>query len=180
VRPLGIGWPNLISLFRIALVPVLVALLLANTNETRYLAALVFLVAAGTDVLDGYLARRNQQVTAVGAWLDPVSDKLLVIAPMLLLAWRGDFPWIGAAIIVGREVAVSGLRYYLDRRGVPMPASNLAKAKTVSQILAITLYILPGVSDAVRVTVLSVSVALTLYSGVQYFLRAPTLARTER
>jgi CDP-diacylglycerol--glycerol-3-phosphate 3-phosphatidyltransferase len=162
------------------LVPVLLALILAETKTSRYVAAAVFLVAAATDVLDGYLARRHKQMTVTGQWLDPLSDKLLVIAPIVLLTYQGDFPLWGTLVIVAREIAVSGLRLYVGSRRASMPASDIAKAKTVSQTIAITLYLLPGVPSAVRVSVLALAVALTVYSGVDYFLRVRSVVGAAR
>ncbi|MEX0833804.1 MAG: CDP-diacylglycerol--glycerol-3-phosphate 3-phosphatidyltransferase [Actinomycetota bacterium] len=170
MKPFG-SWPNTISVFRIALVPVLLALLLTDSRTAHYVAAAVFVVAAATDVLDGYLARRHKMTTVTGQWLDPLSDKLLVLAPILLLTVQGEFPIWGTIIIVVREVAVSGLRLYVGNRRASMPASDIAKAKTVSQTLAITLYLLPGVPTGIRIGVLILAVALTVYSGIDYFLR---------
>jgi CDP-diacylglycerol--glycerol-3-phosphate 3-phosphatidyltransferase len=81
VRPLGLGWPNVLSIGRIALIPIVVLLLSTDRAGTRWLAVVVFVVSALSDLLDGYLARRHQMKTAVGAWLDPLSDKLFVIVP---------------------------------------------------------------------------------------------------
>ncbi len=178
MRPFGFGWPNIVSVFRLLLVPVLLLLLLARGRASHYAAAGVFVLGAATDLLDGYLARRHHMTTRTGQWLDPLSDKALVIAPMLLLSFRGHFPWWGAALIIGREAAISVLRLYVGRRGAAMPASPLAKAKTVSQILAMTLYLIPGIPIDARLGSLFVALALTLYSGAQYFVRAPGLARS--
>ena len=171
VKPLGIGWPNVISVVRALLVPVVVLLVLVQTQAASVAAAAVFLIAAATDGLDGYLARRHGMKTSTGAWLDPLSDKLLISAPIVTLAFLGDFPWWAAMVIIGREVAVSLLRVYLVSRRTSMPASRLGKMKTVSQIVAVLLYLLPiDGADGLRLAVLVVAVALTLVSGADYFI----------
>lgn len=172
MRPLGLGWPNVISALRALLVPVVVLLIVADTRSASVAAAVVFALGAASDLLDGYLARRHSMKTATGAWLDPLSDKLLVSVPIVVLAARGDFPAWAAAVIVGREVAVSLLRAYLGAQRTSMPASWIAKLKTVSQTAAVVLYLLPlgAGANGVRLAVLVVAVALTLVSGLDYFL----------
>ena len=172
MKPLGLGWPNVVSVGRALLVPVLVALVVIDTPRASVIAAAVFLLGAATDSLDGYLARRHSMKTATGAWLDPLSDKLLVSAPIVVLAVRGDFPAWAAVVIVGREVAVSVLRAYLGSQRTSMPASWLGKLKTVSQIAAVVLYLLPLGDGAqpLRTVVLLVAVVLTVVSGIDYFV----------
>ena len=167
-------------MIRILLVPVVVWLLLLQGDGPRYWAAGLFVVAACTDFLDGYLARRHQMTTRTGAWLDPFSDKLLVLAPMLVLVWQDAFPLWAAVVIVGREVAVSVLRVYLGSRRTSMPASVTGKVKAVLQMAALALYLLPGVAEVLRLSVLVVAVAFTVFSGVEYFLKAGALAGLER
>jgi CDP-diacylglycerol--glycerol-3-phosphate 3-phosphatidyltransferase len=169
-----------VSVFRILLVPIVVWLILADGDAAHYWAAGLFVIAASTDALDGYLARRHAMTTRTGAWLDPLSDKLLVGAPIVVLAAQGDFPWWAAVIIVGREIAVSLLRVYLGSRRASMPASVTGKVKAVLQMTAITLYLLPGVPEGVRLTVLVIAVVFTVWSGVEYFMKAGALARAER
>jgi CDP-diacylglycerol---glycerol-3-phosphate 3-phosphatidyltransferase len=172
VKPLGLGWPNVVSVLRALLVPVLVVLVLVDTPRASVIAATVFLVGAASDSLDGYLARRHSMKTATGAWLDPLSDKLLVSAPIVVLAARGDFPAWAAVVIVGREIAVAVLRAYLGSQRTSMPASWLGKLKTVSQIAAVFLYLLPlgDGAGALRMVVLVGAVALTVISGIDYFV----------
>jgi CDP-diacylglycerol--glycerol-3-phosphate 3-phosphatidyltransferase len=158
-----------------ALVPVLVVLVVAGSDAASYAAAAVFVAGGLSDGLDGYLARRHGMTTRTGAWLDPLSDKLLVAAAVLTLAALGRFPVWAAAIILAREAAVVGLRAFRGTRGTSMPASDLAKVKTGAQLVAITLYLLPLSSGAnsARLAALSIAVAITVYSGLDYFLRAP-------
>lgn len=171
--PFGIGWPNVVSGLRIALIPVVAFLLLRETATARWAALGVFLVGATTDFVDGYLARRHAMTTPTGAWLDPLSDKLLVAVPAIVLSGQGRFPWWASAVIVARELAVTWLRWRLDARGrVSMPASKVAKLKTVSQLSAVAFAMAP-LGAAWDATVLGVTIAavvLTLYSGAEYFL----------
>ncbi|MDP9119022.1 MAG: CDP-diacylglycerol--glycerol-3-phosphate 3-phosphatidyltransferase [Actinomycetota bacterium] len=170
MRPLGLGWPNVLSLGRIGLIPIVVVLLATDRAETRWLALLVFAVGALSDLADGYLARRHSMTTSVGAWLDPLSDKLFVIVPAVALTVQGDFPWWATAAIVLREVAVSLLRWRLDQRGVSLPASRAGKAKTFSQISAVGLSIapLPSGFDPLVLAVIVIAVVLTVISGIEY------------
>jgi CDP-diacylglycerol---glycerol-3-phosphate 3-phosphatidyltransferase len=160
---------------------VLILLIAARETALSYVAAAVFAVAAMTDGLDGYLARRYEAKTRTGQWLDPLADKALVSAPVVTLAVGGRFPLWAAAIILVREVGVSLLRVYLGMRGVGMPATPLAKVKTTFQLVAITLYILPlpAAASPVRFAILLIAVALTVYTGVQYAAEAGRMVRAE-
>jgi CDP-diacylglycerol---glycerol-3-phosphate 3-phosphatidyltransferase len=161
--------------------PLLVVLIAARETALSYVAAAVFAVAAVTDGLDGYLARRYEAKTKTGQWLDPLADKVLVAAPVITLAVAGNFPAWAAAIIIVREVGVSLLRIYLGLRRVGMPATQLAKVKTTFQLVAITLYILPlpaAVSGA-RFAILIVALTLTVYTGLQYAAGASRMARAQ-
>ena len=172
MRPLGLGWPNVVSIGRIALIPVIVVLIGVDRAETRWLAFVVFVVGALSDLADGYLARRHEMTTSVGAWLDPLSDKLFVIVPAIALTVNGEFPWWATAVISSREVAVSLLRWRLDQRGVSMPASRAGKAKTFSQISAVGLTVapLPSGLDPLILAVVVIAVVLTVASGLEYLL----------
>jgi CDP-diacylglycerol--glycerol-3-phosphate 3-phosphatidyltransferase len=175
VSPLGLGWPNLISLFRILLMPALVALVANGSRAASYAAAVLFVVGATTDGLDGYVARRYDSVTRTGQWLDPLSDKLFVTAPVITLTVLGRFPLWAAAVIVAREIAVSLLRAFLGTRGRAMPASVLGKAKTGAQLGAILFYLLPDLPEGIRplrAGVLVLAVFLTLWSGIDYAVKA--------
>jgi len=159
-----------LSLGRIALIPIVVVLLTADEPAARWLAFVVFVVGALSDLVDGYLARRHAMTTATGAWLDPLSDKLFVIVPAIALSMQEEFPWWATAVIVLREVAVSVLRWRLDQRGVSMPASRAGKAKTFSQVSAVGLSIAPLSSgwDPLVTTIVVVAVVLTIASGLEY------------
>jgi CDP-diacylglycerol--glycerol-3-phosphate 3-phosphatidyltransferase len=180
VTPLGLGWPNIVSGIRILLVPVVVLLVVARTDATAYAATAVFVAGGLSDFLDGYLARRFGTATLTGAWLDPLSDKLLVAAAVISLAAVSRFPVWAAVVIVVREVAVSVLRAYMGTRRASMPASDLAKVKTVTQLTAIGLYMLPlsHAAHGLRLAVLIAAVAVTVYSGLDYFLHVSGRVKT--
>lgn len=140
--------PNLLTILRIFFVPLLVAVLvqenlrldlgnLTITNE--FLALAIFLAAAGTDLLDGYLARRWGQTTTVGTLLDPIADKLLISAAMISCVQIHLMPAWMAIIIIGREFAVTGLRSIAAAEGYTIKASDLGKTKMVTQVIAVSL-----------------------------------------
>ncbi len=143
--------PNSITLGRIVLVPALVILLLTDPRDLQLfglgkdmLGVLVFGLASATDWLDGYLARRRQQVTSLGQWLDPFADKLLVASGLISLMQMGRAPaWMVTAIL-GREVMVTMLRWIAHARGSALPASPLGKVKFVTQVAAILLLMFTG------------------------------------
>ncbi len=175
MSPFGLGWPNLISLLRILLVPGLVLLVVDGSRGASFAAAALFVFGAVTDGLDGYLARRYDSVTRTGQWLDPLSDKVFVSAPVITLTALDRFPLWAAAIIVVREIAVSLLRVYLGGRGRAMPASALGKAKTAAQLLAILLYLLPDAVDVIDpwgTVVVMIAVLLTVWSGLDYAVKS--------
>jgi CDP-diacylglycerol--glycerol-3-phosphate 3-phosphatidyltransferase len=157
-------------------------LILVDTRVASYAATAVFVVGGLSDLLDGYLARRNAMTTRTGAWLDPLSDKLFVAAAVIALAAIDRFPLWAAIVILAREVAVTALRAVRGTQGASMPASTLGKAKTASQLMAVTLYLLPlgSWADAWRLAVLVIAVAFTVASGLDYFLRVRRPAPRER
>lgn len=171
---MGLGWPNIVSVIRIILVPFLLVLILVQTRAAAYVAAALFVTGAATDGLDGYLARRYGSASRTGQWLDPLADKVLVVVPVVALTALGMFPLWAAVVIVAREVAVALLRALLGLRGRPLPASQAAKLKTTFQLLAITLYILPlgSGADGSRLIILIAAVALTLITGALYAIQA--------
>jgi CDP-diacylglycerol--glycerol-3-phosphate 3-phosphatidyltransferase len=144
--------------------------LIAERDASDIVAGVTFAVGAWTDLLDGYLARRWQISSRTGAWLDPLADKLLVGAPIVTMVALDRFPLWAAILILGREALVTGIRIHLGRRGTGMPASRAAKWKTLAQLTAIFLYILPlpAVWSATKLTVLIVAVILTVTTGADY------------
>jgi CDP-diacylglycerol--glycerol-3-phosphate 3-phosphatidyltransferase len=146
---------------------------LSGGTFAAYVAAVVFVIGAATDRLDGYLARRFASATRTGAWLDPLADKLFVLAPVVALTTEGRFPLWATIVFVAREVAVSVLRAWLGTHGRSMPATPLGQWKTALQMAAILLYLLPLAPslDPVKMGVLVTAVALTVWSGFDYLVR---------
>ncbi len=161
--------PNLLTLLRILLVPVVVVVLLENTSHGDTIAAVVFAAAAATDGLDGYLARSRGAITIFGKLMDPVADKLLIIAPLIALVSLGRVAAWVAMVIIAREFAVTALRMVAVEQGVVIPATVLGKAKTVTQIAAILALIAfaptPGWVDGL----VYLAVAVTVFSGADFF-----------
>ena len=166
-----INVPNVLTVVRILLVPVLVAVLLQATPGGSWVAAGVFALAAVTDTLDGYLARSRRSITTFGKVMDPIADKLLVAAALITLVSLDRVePWV-AMVIIAREFAVSGLRVAAGVQGVVIPASRLGKVKTITQVAAILALLAADDSGALWVQVLLyTAVATTLASGADYFL----------
>jgi CDP-diacylglycerol--glycerol-3-phosphate 3-phosphatidyltransferase len=169
VFPLNV--PNVLTVIRILLVPVLVVALLTNTSHGSVVAAIVFALAAFTDGLDGYIARSRHSVTTFGKVMDPVADKLLIAAALIsLVSLDKVAPWV-AMVIIAREFAVSGLRIAAGQQGVVIPASPLGKAKTIVQVAAVLALIAVDDTHVVWVQILVyTAVVITLVSGVDYFL----------
>ena len=180
-RPLAL--PNILTYGRIAAVPVVVGLMYWQGIDggglwLRWLALAVFIAAAVTDILDGYLARVWEQQSSLGRMLDPIADKLLVASCLLMLAAEGTIRgWtlFAAVIILCREILVSGLREYLAELRVSVPVTRLAKWKTTGQLVAIGFLIageagdrvLPGITQ-IGIILLWASAILTLYTGYDY------------
>lgn len=165
-----------LTVSRIVLVPLLIVFLISSSRVNVLIAAAIFLLASVTDWLDGLIARRLNQVTTLGTLLDPVADKLLVAAALVSLLQIDKVAAWMVVVIVGRELAVTGLRAAAAGVGVVVPASRLAKAKTVSQYVAITLLIFEkGIEsapfNALATGVLWIALLLTVVSGVDYFYR---------
>ena len=129
--------PNMLTLLRIALIPVMAVLLLSPSREACFWAAAVFAVASTTDWLDGYLARRMGIVTTFGKFLDPIADKLIVMAALIMILPFDRVPAWMVLVILGREIIITGLRGLASTEGIVIPASRLGKFKTIFQIVAI-------------------------------------------
>jgi CDP-diacylglycerol--glycerol-3-phosphate 3-phosphatidyltransferase len=163
--------PTWITVSRLLGVPLLLGLLAQPTPPQRWVAVAIFLLAAGTDWLDGYLARRLDQVTEVGKFLDPLVDKLLVLAPLLMLIDLGQVPAWGVFLIVARELTIAGWRVSPVLQTGTLPGANLwGKAKTVVQMVAIALLIapLPPTWNLPTQLLFWGAVWLTLWSGWLY------------
>ncbi len=168
--------PNLLSLFRILLVPLLVVVLLTKFPEKELVGLGLFLLAALTDFLDGFLARRNRQVTRLGKLLDPAADKVLTSAAFISLVEMNPHTtpaWI-VVTIIAREFSVGALRSFAALEQIVIPASLSGKVKTVSQIVAISLLIFYnklGEFQHLAPICLWVALVISVYSGLEYFLR---------
>ncbi len=129
--------PNVLTFFRITIIPLLVVLLLSPSKTAGFLATLLFALASITDWLDGYIARRMGVVTIFGKFLDPIADKLIVAAALIMLIPPGRAPAWMVLIILSREIIITGLRGIASSEGIVIPASDLGKFKTIFQIVAI-------------------------------------------
>ncbi|MBX3321033.1 MAG: CDP-diacylglycerol--glycerol-3-phosphate 3-phosphatidyltransferase [Nitrospira sp.] len=136
--------PNVLTLLRILLIPVFIILFVNPTPDQSLAAAIVFAVAAVTDMLDGYIARRTGQVTKLGKLLDPLADKLLVLSALILLMNVERVSALVVLLIVGRELAVTGIRAIAAGEGMIIPAETTGKYKMALQVVAIILLILEG------------------------------------
>jgi len=185
-RPMHYNAPNILTLTRIVLIPVSVLLFYLPVAWARYACTAVFLLAALTDWLDGYLARRLNQTSRFGAFLDPVADKLMVAAALVLLV-ESDPRWmlsIAAVIIIGREITISALREWMAELGArtKVAVSMVGKIKTVAQMTAIVLLLyrapLFGIDlYAVGLVLLYLAAVLTLWSMLVYLHAAwPSLS----
>ena len=166
---------NVLTFIRLLLVPVF-AFLLPNSQDdalTRWLVTFVFVIAAVTDLIDGYLARRLRLITTVGKIADPIADKLLIGTALIALSVEGSLSWWFTVLILIREVGITLLRFKVINRGV-IPASRGGKAKTISQMVAIIAFLTPvhGWVDIVAEVAIWVALLLTLATGIDYVVRA--------
>jgi CDP-diacylglycerol--glycerol-3-phosphate 3-phosphatidyltransferase len=175
--------PNSLTLFRVAAVPVIVILLLFPNRFYAFVAAMIFSAAAITDFLDGFLARQRGLVSDFGKVMDPIADKVLVSSAFIMLASLGWIPaWI-VCIIIGREIAVTGLRNIIAQKGKDVSASRLGKYKTGFQIAAIIPLLIHFQHftidfHAIGSIFLWVALILTVWSGVDYFIKFRSLLQT--
>jgi CDP-diacylglycerol---glycerol-3-phosphate 3-phosphatidyltransferase len=167
---------NALTMLRMALVPVFVVFLVEGGTGFRLAAFAAFAVASVTDLLDGELARRRNLITDFGKIADPIADKALTGSALVTLSVLGELPWWVTIVILVRELAVTGLRFWVIRQGV-IAASRGGKIKTVLQIVAISLYILPGDLQVVRWVFMAAAVVVTVVTGVDYTVRAVRLHR---
>lgn len=170
---------NVLTVARLALVPFFVVFMFLPGTGWRLAALGVFAVASITDHLDGELARRYGLITDFGKIADPIADKALTGAALVCLSLLNELPWWVTIVILGRELGITLLRLMLLRRAV-IPASYGGKVKTVLQIAAIVLYILPWGSDVLRWVVMGAALVVTVGTGVDYVVRAMKLRRVAR
>ena len=173
-RTLSRNIPNLLSAVRILAIPVVVGFLSSPGPLASFLAALIFTLASLTDLLDGYIARQQKRETAVGKLLDPMADKLLVLSCMIMLIPLERIPAWMVVLIIGREVAVTGLRGIASAEGLVIASSRWGKGKMVFQTLALIGLMLHypylGIDfHLLGVILLWVALVITLWSGIDYF-----------
>ena len=173
--------PNVLTVARLAAVPVVGVLLFMQTTLTRDLAAIVFVVAAVTDFLDGAIARKRGVTSDFGALMDPIADKALITVALVGLSMLGDLSWLITAVILIREFGVTALRLSVLRHGV-IPASRGGKVKTVVQIIAIAMFLAVGPLwwRDVASFVMGIAVVLTVVTGIDYLVRVIRLRRAAR
>lgn len=177
--------PNKLTLARIILVPVFMAFLLLKMRSLNYIAAVIFIIASITDGLDGHIARKRNQVTRLGQFMDPLADKLLVSAALISLVELQEVrAWV-AWVIIGREFAVTGLRAIAAAEGVVISASKLGKVKTTTQIIAISAFLLNNWPLSILgITISSwfiyVALLFTIISGMDYMFKARKFLRNAR
>jgi len=167
---------NKITIVRIMLVPIFMALLLSDFPYSNFIAALIFIVAASTDTVDGYIARKRNEVTTFGKFIDPLADKILVTAALVILVEMGKISSIVAIIIITREFIITGFRVIAASEGIVIAASWWGKAKTIIQIIAIVAIILDNIPfkwigipfDRIA---LILAVVITIISGLDYIIK---------
>lgn len=185
IREDAINLPNLLTMLRIALIPGVLFLLWEGTPKANFWAAILYIGTALTDLIDGYLARKWGQISVLGKFLDPLADKLLVMATLIFLAYLGRLPFLGVVaviIMLGRELAVTALRTIAMSEGVVMAAMRTGKDKTALQMVAILMLIVHhrylidlGLYKTefdfaqVGLLLLYLSLVLALFSGGEYF-----------
>lgn len=175
--------PNALTLLRLLLVPVFAVLLLDEQGENpkyRFAATAVFLLASLTDLVDGYLARKMDLVTTFGKVADPLADKALTGVALIGLSYIGSLPWWITVVILVREIGVTVVRFMVIHHGV-IPASRGGKTKTVAQMVAISLFLLPGLDTGLgywfKWVWMAAAVALTLLTGIDYLHKARNVRR---
>ncbi len=178
--------PNLLTVLRIAIIPLLVILLLSPSRTAGLLATALFALASITDWLDGYIARRMGVVTLFGKFLDPIADKLIVAAALIMIIPFGRAPAWMVLLIISREIIITGLRGIASTEGIVIPASNLGKFKTIFQIVAILCLLLHydyywffGIESPylhvnmhnVGIFYLWIATFITIWSGTDYLVK---------
>jgi len=165
---------NIITVFRIFMVPFFLVILLTKMENKELIALVIFLIAAISDAVDGYLARRLNQITNLGKFLDPLADKLLISAALIALVHLNEIETWAATIIILREISISAFRFYFMVNDASFSASASAKFKTTLQIVAIAILIiyrklpLPDILFLTATVTLYISIFFSLWSGVNY------------
>lgn len=167
---------NKITIFRVFLVPFFMIILYSNIAYSNYIAAVIFLIAALTDSLDGYIARSRNLVTNFGKFIDPLADKVLVSAALISLVELGKVPGWVVVIIIAREFTITGFRIVAASEGINIAASSLGKIKTITQLVAIILLLINNfpfdlVGFPLDMILLYISLFFTILSGIDYIYK---------
>lgn len=171
---------NKITIIRILMVPIFLFFLLVQFKYNVYFAAFIFILAASTDSLDGYVARKRNEITNFGKFMDPLADKLLVTAALVGLVEMDKIPSVAAIIIISRELVITGFRVLAASEGVVIAASWWGKIKTITQIVAIVALLINNfpfsyIDFPFDIITLYISVVITIISGVDYIYKNKTV-----
>ena len=177
----NLNFPNALTMLRLVLVPVFIYYLLGPSHEgtlSQWTAAIIFLIASVTDLVDGWLARRYELVTNFGKVVDPIADKALTGSALIGLSYLGQLAWWITIVILVREIGITLLRFWVIKRGI-IPASRGGKVKTGFQIVAIVAYLIPlgGFIHLVAVVAMVGAIILTVGTGLDYLLKIDRLRR---
>lgn len=188
-EPRLLNTPNALTVGRIILVPIFIWAYLQGTVSAKVVATIIFFVAGATDQLDGFLARRWQLITNFGKIADPIADKALVLAAMMLVSHAGLLPWWITIVIIVRELGITLLRFVMIRRQV-MAASKGGKAKTVLQMLGVFILLIPwqglvqatsaAALEATGYWIMVAAMIVTVVTGLDYCYQALKLARNDQ
>jgi len=175
---------NQLTLARIILVPLFMVLLLVEITYGQLIAAVVFIIASATDILDGYIARSRKQISKLGKIIDPLADKLLISAALISLVELNLVKAWVAFLIISREFAITGLRTIAAVEGHVIAASPLGKLKTISQSVAVVAILIQNLPipyfPLLAKILLYVAVIITIYSGIDYFVKNKELLNTKK
>ncbi len=166
--------PNILTVFRIVLIPFYIYFFYQRSPDSSVIAALIFLIASLTDILDGYLARARSEVTQFGKFLDPIADKLLILSALILLVGNGRVPAWLAIVIIGREFTMTGFRAIASSEGIVIAAETTGKIKMFLQtvsVIILTIDFENTVFHQSGMFFLLASMILAIYSAIQYFIK---------
>jgi len=167
---------NKITITRILIIPLFIICLLSNFPYSQYIAAFIFILAASTDSMDGYIARKRNEITNLGKFLDPLADKLLITSALVVMVEMGRISSIVAIIIISREFIVTGFRVVAASKGIVIAASWLGKIKTIVQIVAIVSILLDNfpfqlIGFSFDTISLYLATIITILSGIDYIYK---------
>lgn len=167
---------NKITIFRVFLIPFFMIVLYSNLEYSNYLAGIIFVFAALTDTLDGYIARSKNMVTTFGKFIDPLADKILVSSALISLVDLGKIPGWVVVLIIAREFTITGFRIIAASEGITIAASSLGKIKTITQLVAITALLIDNfpfslINFPFDMILLYVSLFFTILSGIDYIYK---------